>query len=66
MQICRRDTLREDVLIWWNFVARSQDEFAEAAKDWNDGARFGQVVGATAPQIPAPDPSGLRLRPSQG
>lgn len=52
----------EEVLVWWNFVARSQDELIEAARDWSAGTRFGQVNGSPSRPLVAPDPSQLRLR----
>ncbi|MCC7458567.1 MAG: pirin family protein [Nitrospira sp.] len=49
-------------LIWWNFVARTAGEIAQAAADWNAGRRFGDVPGTTLARIAAPDAAGLRLR----
>ncbi len=45
----------EEILMWWNFVARSRDEVAEAQRTWNtgDGARFGAVASDLA-RIEAP------------
>ncbi|HEX6018217.1 MAG TPA: pirin family protein [Burkholderiaceae bacterium] len=54
--------LAEPLLVWWNFVARTQAEIEAAAADWNAGRRFGEVAGTTLPRIPAPDLAGLRLR----
>lgn len=36
----------EDVLVWWNFVARTRDEVSEAARQWNAS------VGDLRPQAP--------------
>jgi redox-sensitive bicupin YhaK (pirin superfamily) len=33
----------ESVLMWWNFVARTNDELAAARDDWQAGRRFGEV-----------------------
>lgn len=52
----------EDVLLWWNFVARTQRELEEAVGDWNAGRRFGVVHGSPSHPLVAPDPSQLRLR----
>jgi redox-sensitive bicupin YhaK (pirin superfamily) len=52
----------EAILIWWNFVGRSQAEIEGAAADWNVGRRFGEVPGTQLPRIAAPDPTGLRLK----
>ncbi len=35
----------EDVVLWWNFVARSRDELADAYRGWTRGdERFGRVA----------------------
>jgi redox-sensitive bicupin YhaK (pirin superfamily) len=53
----------EEILVWWNFVARSREEIAAATHDWNAG-RFGAVRGSPAPPLVAPDVAGLNLRAS--
>jgi quercetin 2,3-dioxygenase len=52
----------EEVLLWWNFVARRVEEMEEATRAWNQGERFGEVRGSPSPRLVAPDVSGLRLR----
>jgi quercetin 2,3-dioxygenase len=38
------EPLGEEVMIWWNFVARSKDEIVAAKQDWeSQSARFGKV-----------------------
>jgi redox-sensitive bicupin YhaK (pirin superfamily) len=54
----------EEILVWWNFVARTREEMVEATRDWNAGRRFGAVQGSPAPPLIAPDVAGLGLRPS--
>ncbi|MBG6082856.1 pirin family protein [Rubrivivax gelatinosus] len=50
-------------LLWWNFVARTQDELEQALADWNGGSeRFGEVPGAGSPRLVAPSLAGLRLK----
>jgi len=53
----------EEILVWWNFVARTREEIAAATRDWNAG-RFGAVRGSPAPPLVAPDVAGLNLRPA--
>ncbi len=37
----------EPILMWWNFVGRTQDEISAAARDWRaDSGRFGAVASA--------------------
>ncbi|HVM08586.1 MAG TPA: pirin-like C-terminal cupin domain-containing protein [Acidimicrobiales bacterium] len=51
----------EELLMWWNFVARSRDEIEEAQRDWNGGhERFGDVESSLS-LIPAPRPNWLPL-----
>ena len=52
----------EEILLWWNFVARSFDEMEPATRDWIEDGRFGQVEGARGAPLVAPDLQGLRMR----
>jgi redox-sensitive bicupin YhaK (pirin superfamily) len=54
----------EDILLWWNFVARHAQEMEQAARDWNTGQRFGAVHGSPSPRLTAPRVTGLHLRPA--
>ena len=39
----------EPILMWWNFVARTREEIATAARQWRSGdARFGRVASPLA------------------
>jgi len=51
----------EDILLWWNFVARRPEEIQQATREWNAGERFGSVHGSPSPPLIAPDPAGLHL-----
>ncbi|MFZ4893573.1 pirin family protein [Plantibacter sp. Mn2098] len=54
----------EELVMWWNFVARSHEEIASAREDWERGAeRFGTVAGHGADRIPAPPLPNVRLTP---
>ncbi len=33
----------EKILMWWNFVARTPEEIAQARSDWQSQQRFGEV-----------------------
>src|SRR4030095_8029242 len=50
----------ERILMWWNFVARTPEEIAEARNDGDRGNRFGPVADA-GDRIPAP-PLTLRVQ----
>jgi redox-sensitive bicupin YhaK (pirin superfamily) len=60
------EPLREDLVMWWNFVARSHDEILEARAAWqgHDTHRFPDIPSHTPEQrIPAPPLPTVRLKP---
>jgi quercetin 2,3-dioxygenase len=56
----------EELLMWWNFVARTPEEMVQATARWNAGEGFDEVPGTTLARLVAPDPSRLHLRPRGG
>jgi redox-sensitive bicupin YhaK (pirin superfamily) len=56
------EPFKEEILLWWNFVARTQGEMSAATADWNAGRRFGTVEGSPSPRLIAPDLAGLTLK----
>jgi quercetin 2,3-dioxygenase len=53
--------LGEPLLMWWNFVARTPEEIAEATADWR-ADRFGTVGGYGGERLAAPPLIAGRLR----
>lgn len=51
-----------ELIIWWNFVARRREDIVQAARDWQEGRRFGELRGARGTRLVAPDVAGLGLR----
>jgi len=50
------EPLKEDVLLWWNFVGRSTEEMQEARTQWQGhAARFGEVKGYDGERLTAPE-----------
>lgn len=45
----------ERILMWWNFVARTPEEIAEARADWEAHRRFGDVAAYDGPRLDAPE-----------
>ena len=45
----------ETILMWWNFVARTPEEIAEARADWQARRRFGDVRAYKGPRLEAPE-----------
>ncbi len=44
----------ETILMWWNFVARTPEEIADARADWEAHRRFGDVRAYRGPRLDAP------------
>ncbi|MFJ1770867.1 pirin family protein [[Kitasatospora] papulosa] len=45
----------EEIVMWWNFIARSHDDISRAREDWVKGARFGDVNGYAGARLSAPE-----------
>jgi redox-sensitive bicupin YhaK (pirin superfamily) len=56
------EPLGEEIVMWWNFVGRSNEDIVEARAQWQDGSRFGTVRGAGEPLAAPPLPPGT-LKP---
>jgi quercetin 2,3-dioxygenase len=64
------EPLGEQILMWWNFVGRSDAEIREYREQWQaevgggaEDPRFGTVVGYVGRWIPAPDLPTSALKP---
>lgn len=57
------EPFEEQIVMWWNFVARTNEEIAVARADWADGNRFGVVWGYSGDPLPAPPLPAGRLKP---
>ena len=66
--------LKEDILMWWNFIGRSHEEVVEFRRQWQaevaafaagepPSTVFGRVDGYPGGPLPAPEMPGVRLRP---
>jgi quercetin 2,3-dioxygenase len=56
------EPFKEEILVWWNFVARTRAEIVQATEDWNARRYFGEVRGSPSPRLVAPDLAGLKLK----
>ncbi|WEH36992.1 pirin family protein [Streptomyces sp. AM 4-1-1] len=57
------EPFEEEIVMWWNFVGRTQDDITQAREDWMNGDRFGTVHGYDGPPIPAPVLPDVALKP---
>ncbi|MCP2638517.1 pirin family protein [Microbacterium sp. HD4P20] len=65
------EPFEDDIVMWWNFVARSHEEIADARAAWEaegsadaatiEAPRFGRVVDHGDERIPAPPLPAVRL-----
>lgn len=53
----------EQIVMWWNFVAATGDEVAQAREDWTSGERFGPVSGYQGDPLSAPPLPNTPLKP---
>ncbi|MFJ8887727.1 pirin family protein [Streptomyces sp. NPDC102402] len=49
------EPFEEEVVMWWNFIARSHDDISRAREDWVKGVRFGDVNGYAGARLSAPE-----------
>ncbi|MFD8076341.1 pirin family protein [Streptomyces sp. NPDC059718] len=47
--------LGERIIMWWNFIGRTQEDIEQARSDWMTGTRFGEVKGYDGDALPAPE-----------
>jgi redox-sensitive bicupin YhaK (pirin superfamily) len=52
----------DPLVMWWNFVARSDEEIRQARADWTAERRFGEVRGFAGERLPAPELPTTRLK----
>lgn len=49
------EPFKEDILLWWNFVARTKQEISDATVAWNKHMCFGKVKGDANEGLIAPE-----------
>ncbi|MFD0030091.1 pirin family protein [Streptomyces sp. NPDC055059] len=53
----------EELIMWWNFIGRTQDDITQAREDWMSGSRFGEVKGYDGERLDAPALPPVPLKP---
>ncbi|MEU9014831.1 pirin family protein [Streptomyces sp. NPDC048479] len=57
------EPFEEEIVMWWNFIGRTNEEIAQARADWMTGSRFGEVKGYDGGRLPAPELPPVALKP---
>ncbi|GAA3086769.1 hypothetical protein GCM10017562_66180 [Streptomyces roseofulvus] len=50
------------LIMWWNFVGRTDEEIRKAREDWMSSDRFGEVKGYDGDRLPAPEVPATHLK----
>lgn len=57
------EPFEEELVMFWNFIARSGEEIVQARNDWEEGSRFGEVRGYDGARLSAPELPSTPLKP---
>ncbi|MGW6648344.1 pirin [Streptomyces sp. CB02130] len=57
------EPFEEELVMFWNFIARSGEEIVQARNDWEKGSRFGEVRGYDGARLSAPELPSTPLKP---
>ncbi|MFI1248996.1 pirin family protein [Streptomyces anulatus] len=57
------EPFEEELVMFWNFIARSGEEIEQARNDWEKGSRFGEVRGYDGARLSAPELPATPLKP---
>ncbi|MFJ4820445.1 pirin family protein [Streptomyces sp. NPDC088801] len=57
------EPFEEELIMFWNWIGRSQEEIVQARRDWMEGARFGEVKGYDGDPLAAPELPSVPLKP---
>ncbi|MCX2184554.1 pirin family protein [Streptomyces sp. SKN60] len=56
------EPFEEEIVMWWNFVGRTDEEIRQAREDWMTGGRFGDVKGYDGDRLDAPEVPATQLK----
>ncbi|GAA2142359.1 pirin family protein [Kitasatospora kazusensis] len=57
------EPFEEKIVMWWNFIARTDEDIRQAREEWMTGTRFGEVHGYDGDRLAAPEVPQLPLKP---
>ena len=56
------EPFEEEIVMWWNFVGRTDEEIRLAREQWMTGDRFGEVKGYDGARLAAPEVPATQLK----
>ncbi|MEU2231446.1 pirin family protein [Streptomyces vietnamensis] len=56
------EPFEEEIVMWWNFVGRTDEEIRTAREQWMTGDRFGEVKGYDGDRLDAPEVPATQLK----
>ncbi|MFF0484689.1 pirin family protein [Streptomyces sp. NPDC004435] len=56
------EPFEEEIVMWWNFVGRTDEEIRKAREDWMKNDRFGEVKGYDGARLDAPEVPATQLK----
>ncbi|MFF0473625.1 pirin family protein [Streptomyces sp. NPDC004284] len=56
------EPFEEEIVMWWNFVGRTDEEIRVAREQWMTGDRFGEVKGYDGDRLDAPEVPATQLK----
>ncbi|MFD0366641.1 pirin family protein [Streptomyces sp. NPDC127114] len=56
------EPFEEEIVMWWNFVGRTDAEIRQAREDWMTSDRFGEVKGYDGDRLDAPEVPAMQLK----
>ncbi|GAA3387817.1 pirin family protein [Streptomyces roseoviridis] len=56
------EPFEEEIVMWWNFVGRTDEEIRKAREDWMTSDRFGEVKGYDGGRLDAPEVPATQLK----
>ncbi|WP_051966569.1 pirin family protein [Kitasatospora mediocidica] len=57
------EPFEEKIVMWWNFIGRTDADIRQAREEWMTGTRFGEVHGYDGGRLAAPQLPRLPLKP---
>ncbi|MFD3991420.1 pirin family protein [Streptomyces sp. NPDC058583] len=56
------EPFEEEIVMWWNFVGRTDEEIRKAREEWMTSDRFGEVKGYDGDRLDAPEVPATSLK----